>query len=104
MLVEIDHKHLVVRVTGAGERQCSRDNFSPLLAHASTVVDDQADGDRDIVVAEVLDLLKCSVFVDLKAVFIESRNKDAFVVLRRGVQDHKVGTYLDAVSLTGAVL
>ncbi len=87
ILVEIDHEHLVLRVAGAGKRQGRGNNISALRSHASTVVDDQADRDRDIFMTEIFDLLKHSVLVNLKVVLAESGNRSAFVVLHGCVQD-----------------
>ena len=103
LFVEIDHEHLVLRVAGAGKRQGGGNHVMALRSHASTVVDDQADRDRDIFVAEILDRLKHSVFVDLEIVFGESGDQSAFVVQRGCVQDHHVHIYADGVSSPGGL-
>jgi hypothetical protein len=95
MLVETGHEHLVLRVAGAGKRQGSGNHFRALRSHASTVVDNQADRDRDIFVAEILDLLEDSILVNLKIVFAESRNKNTSAVLHGRVQDHHVNAHTD---------
>jgi hypothetical protein len=47
--------------------------------------------------AEMLDGLKSSVFVDLEIVFGESGNQGAFVVKRRCLQNHHVHAYANGV-------
>ena len=54
--------------------------------------------------AEILDRLKQSVFVDLEIVFVESRNKGVFVILGRCVQDHHVHIYLNGVLIAQAAV
>ena len=104
MLVETDHEHLVLRVAGAGKRQGSGNHFRTLRSHASTVVNNQADRDRDIFVAEILDLLEDSVLVNLKIVFAESRNKNSSAVLHGRVQDDHVNAHVNRVWVTLAAL
>ena len=65
--------------------------------HASAVIDNQSDRDRDIFVAEIFDLLRHSVLINLEIVFAESGNQSAFVVLRGCVQNHHVHIYADGV-------
>ena len=55
MLVEVDHENLILRVAGAGKRQGGRNNFRALRSHASTVINHQADSDRNIFVAKRFD-------------------------------------------------
>src|SRR5579872_1389334 len=71
--VEVDDEYLVLRVAGAGKRQCSGNHVSALRPHASTVIDNQPDCDWDIFVAEILDRLKHSVFIDVEIIFVESK-------------------------------
>src|SRR5271166_4817096 len=71
LFVEIDQEHLVLWVAGTSKYQCSRNHVTALRHHASTVVDDQTDGYRDIFVAEILDRFKHSVFVNLEIFFGE---------------------------------
>ena len=58
LFVEVDHEHLVLRVAGAREGQGRGNYVSALRYHASTVIDYQADRDRNVLVTEILDRLK----------------------------------------------
>src|ERR1041385_7774355 len=93
MLVEIDHEHLILRVTGAGKGQSSGNHVMHLRPHASTVVNHQADRDRDILVAEILNPLWDCILVNMKVILAETRNKMPSVVLNGGVQGHQANTY-----------
>src|SRR5579862_163278 len=66
VFVETDFKHLILRVAGVRKRQGSLNNFPRLRAHASAVVNHQSGGDRNILMAEIFDFLRNSVFVNLK--------------------------------------
>src|ERR1035437_332211 len=68
-LVEVDHKHLVLRIAGAGERHCRCNHVGALGAHTSAVVHNNAGCDGDIFVAEVLDRLEDSIFVKAEIIF-----------------------------------
>src|ERR1051326_2796501 len=102
MLVEIDHEHLILRVTGAGKGQSSGNHVMHLRPHVSTVVNHQADRDRDILVAEILNPLWDCILVNMKVILAETRNKMPSVVLHGGVQDHQANTYPDRVRVTRA--
>src|ERR1700719_1043793 len=104
MLVEIHHEHLVLWIAGAGKLQSSGNDQSTLAGHASAVVNHEAYRYRQVLVAEMLDLLACSVLINLKVVFVESGNKNAFAVLCRCVQDHQIGIDSDFVEFTRRVL
>src|SRR5690348_2236407 len=102
MLVEIDHEHLILRITGAGKGQSSGNHVMHLRPHASTVVNHQADRDRDILVAEILNPLWDCILVNMKVILAETRNKMPSVVLHGGVQDHQANTYPDRVRVARA--
>ena len=68
-----------------------------LRRHAATVVDDQSDRNRDIVVTEILDGLQHTVFVHPEIVLVEPRDQNVLAVLRGGAQDHDVDIYFDGV-------
>jgi hypothetical protein len=57
------------------ERQCGGDHVCALLSHASAVIDDQPDSNRNIFMTEVFDLLKDVILINLKAVFFEARDE-----------------------------
>ncbi len=104
MLVEIDHEHLVLRVAGAGKRHSSGHHVTHLRPHAAAIVNHQADRDRDILVAEIFNLLQDSILVNMKVILAEARNKVPSVVLHGGVQDHQANTYPDRVRVARAAL
>src|SRR6202051_4259422 len=93
----MDHEHLVARVAGTGKGQSGRNHIRALRFHASAVIDDQADRDRNILVAKMPDRLQHSVFVDLEIVLVESGNKKLFVFLGGCAQDYHVYIYLERV-------
>src|SRR4029077_13352210 len=57
---------------------------------ASTVVNYQANGDGDIVVAKRFNLLKDLIFVDLEVFLVESGDWSALTVPHRCLQDNQV--------------
>jgi hypothetical protein len=57
-----------------GKRQCRIDYVCALRPHASAVVDDQPNRNRNILMAEMLDRLKNVIFKYLEIAFIESGN------------------------------
>ena len=86
------------------KRQGGRNNFRALRSHASTVINHQADGDRNIFVAKRFDFLEDSVLVNLKGFFAESGNRIMVAVLHGRVQDHQVNIYLDRVLVVALVI
>jgi hypothetical protein len=68
LLVEVHHKHLVVRIARFDKCQRRDDNTRPLVPHAAAVVHHQAHGYGDIFRLEQRDPLKAPGFKHLKVV------------------------------------
>jgi hypothetical protein len=104
MLVEVNHENLILLVAGAGKRQGSRNNFRALRSHAPTIINHQADCDRNIFVAKRFDFLEDSVLVNPKVFFAEPGNRIMVAVLHGSVQDHQVNIYLDRFLVVALVI
>ena len=70
MLVEIDHKYLIFRVAGTRKCQGSVNHVRVFGAHASAVVNHQANRDGNIFMAERFDLLENFIFIDLEVFLV----------------------------------
>ena len=97
MVVEIDHEHLVLRIAGAGERQRGGNHIVALRRHATAVIDKNADCNRDIFVAEVLDLLKYSILINLEIVFFEPGNRYVVAIQNGCAEDDHVDINLKGI-------
>ena len=97
MVIEIDYKHLVLRIAGA--RKCHRcgDYVGAFRAHASAVINKNANRDRDIFMTEVLDLLQYAVFMNLEIVFVEPGDESIMPVKNCRAQNDHVGIQLEGV-------
>ena len=97
MVIEIDYKHLVLRIAGA--RKCHRcgDYVGAFRAHASAVINKNANRDRDIFMTEVLDLLQYAVFIDLEIVFVEPGDQSIMPVKNCRAQNDHVGIQLEGI-------
>src|ERR1017187_4932032 len=93
LLVEVDDEHLVFGTAGLYERPGRRDHIRHLRAHASTVVDNQSHGDRNVFVAEQADGLANAVFVNLKILLAQIGSEAAFSVAHGGVQHHEIDVH-----------
>ena len=90
MLVEIDHEYLILWIAGAHKRQGSGNHIRALRAHASAVVNHQANRDGDIFVTKRLNLLRDFIFIDLEVFLAESGDRSAFMVPHSCLQDNQV--------------
>ena len=82
-----------------GKRQGGRNHFPALRSHATAVVDNQAHRYRDILLAEILDLLENSVLIHLEVVLADPRNKNSSAVLHGCVQNDHVNAHVNRVGV-----
>ena len=66
MFIEVHHEDLVLRIAGAREGQAGVNDLRALRPHTSAVIHHQAGRDRYVFMAEILDLLRNAVFVNLE--------------------------------------
>ena len=97
VFIEIHHKELVARIAGTGKGHSSGDYNRTFGPHAPTVVNNQSDRNRYIVMAKILDLLQRSIFIDLKLLLVESPNQNVLLILNGRVQNHHIDIYADNI-------
>ena len=71
---KVEHEHLVLRIGRAREGQCCGFHLTTHLAHASAVVNQQAERDGRIIAREHGDSLPFAVFIDRERRPIEVRD------------------------------
>jgi hypothetical protein len=71
-------------------------HLAEFLAHASTMIDNQADGDGRIFVPEQTDGLKCTVLVNIKIVLHQIRDSATRPVAYRCLQHYQVNFHRDS--------
>ena len=97
MLIEIHHKHLVLRIAGTCKCHRRGNHIVALRPHASAVIHQNAGCNRDILVAEVPGLLQHPVLINLEIALIEAGNKRIVAVQDRRAEDHHVGIQLEGI-------
>src|SRR5262249_36522352 len=91
LVVEVDDERLVVRVGAFDERECGGFDFGALVFHAAAVVDDQAEGYRNVFVFESADLLRNFVLGDGERGSRQTADEVPALIEDRGVQDYQAG-------------
>ena len=103
-VVKVDHKHLVLWIAGARKRECGRNDIVTLLAHATAIIDNDTGCYRNIIAAELRDMLQPSIFINLKIVYAEAGNRSIVAIQNRCAEDNHVGIELKNVLVAGAKL
>src|SRR5436305_6564012 len=88
LVIEIDDKNLVVGIAGPHQIQRSLVNRITLLSHRAGVVDHNTDGDREIFLMEVSDLLRLIVLKDGEVSFVQIIDQVVPVIDNGRVQGH----------------
>jgi len=105
VVVEIDDKGFVLRITALDESDGGLVHAGALVAHAAAVVDDEAHADGNIFAFEDGELLLDLVFVDAEIFLGQAVDEFATVVEHAGVQDDEVDVELDfAAGLGGGAI
>src|SRR5688500_7015614 len=95
VFVEHDGEDLVFRMARRGERFRASEHHRPPGDHAAAVIDDQANGDRYVYVAEEGNLLRLIVFGDLKDLLGKIRNSIRASVEHVDMQNDQFGYALE---------
>ena len=72
VIIEIHDKHLILWIAGMNEGVHRGNDIRELAAHASAVVNDEADGDRSVALIKYGNLLRLPFFKDAKVVQLET--------------------------------
>jgi len=76
-VVEIDQEELILRVRGTEELHGGLARLVDLVGHASTHVEDDADGDGNVLAGELEDFLLDAIFEYAEILTFESRDEAA---------------------------
>src|SRR5262245_30041654 len=86
LLVEVHHKHFILRFARLDKGERCRVDLAAPVSHTSTTVHDQPDRQRNILTVEETNVLKLPVLEDLKILLAQAWNETAFAVQHRHVQ------------------
>ena len=87
-IIEVHDERFVIRIALANKRQRGAIHALALVSHASAVVDDQSETQRDIFMPERLDGLRNLILEDLKVLFRQPVYRPAFLVENGNGQLH----------------
>ena len=91
IFVEAEDEELILRIHGFRERHACGDHQVAIGRHAAARVDEQADGDRRVLVVEEADFLRLFVLENAKRVLTEAADVAALLVPDGDVQDDQLG-------------
>ncbi len=86
LVVEVDDADLVLRIAGLDQVEGGGVDAGTLAAHAAGVINDDAEGDGNIVAAKGRDALRMVVLEDLKGLAVKSADQMAVLIHHGGVQ------------------
>ena len=104
LIGEVDDEGLVAGIGGFDEVESGGGDGGALGAHGSRVIDEQADGDRGVLMLNGDDGLRDAVFGDLEVALVEAVDELALAVEDGAVQHDLFGVDLKRVRARGLLL
>src|SRR5882724_12391577 len=86
LVIEIDDKNLVIFIAGANQLECGLVHTVARFAHRSGIIDDDSQGDRDVLVPERSDGLGLAVLQNCEGALVEVRDHVLLVINHGGVE------------------
>src|SRR5437899_6640321 len=86
LIVKVNDENLVIFIAGANQIECGLVHTVAFFAHRSGIIDDDSQGDRDVLVPERSDGLRLAVLQNCEGALVEVRDHVLLVINHGGVE------------------